>query len=157
MFTNSQFVIAVHMMTILAGNCGQRVNSDIMAQSINTNAVIIRRILRKLVNGGLVSAASGAAGGSMLTRRPEQITLLDIYRIEGKQPVCLPGNKPNCSLGNNVRSVLSNKLADAEQALEHKLAEITIADLYMECNIAEHAGVTAETSLVLNRKQPYKK
>ncbi|CAG7654775.1 Rrf2 family transcriptional regulator [Paenibacillus allorhizosphaerae] len=136
MYTNSQFAVAVHMMTILAGNYGQqRVNSELMARSVNTNPVIIRRILRKLVKGGLVAAVPGATGGSVLTRPPEQISLLDIYRIEGKQPVCLPENNPNpeCLVGKSFKGVLCSKLSEAEQAMERKLAEVTIADLYTEC------------------------
>jgi len=135
MYANSQFAIAVHMMTILAGNYGQRVNSDLIAQSVNTNPVIIRRVLRKLVKGNLVLASSGATGGSILARPPEQITLLDIYRAEGKQEICLPGNNPNpnCLVGKSFKGILCSKLSDAEQALEAKLAQITIADLFQEC------------------------
>ncbi|UUZ94083.1 Rrf2 family transcriptional regulator [Paenibacillus sp. P25] len=135
MYANSQFVVAVHMLTVLARYSGERVNSELMARSVNTSPVIIRRILAKLVHGGLVTAAAGAAGGSMLARPAEQITLLDVYRVEGKRPVCLPGNEPNreCMVGRSVQGILCGKLAHAEEAFENQLAQVTIADLYHEC------------------------
>ncbi|TBL81029.1 Rrf2 family transcriptional regulator [Paenibacillus thalictri] len=135
MYANSQFIIAVQMLTILARYNGQKIRSEWMAQSVNANPVIIRRILAKLVKGGLVTASTGANGGSLLARPPEQISLLDVYRVEGKRPFCLPENKPDreCMVGRNIQTVLCGKLTDAESAMEHKLAEVTIADLYREC------------------------
>ncbi len=50
-----------------------------IAESVNTNAVVIRRILGMLKNAGLVDMKRGT-GGSYLTKPIEDISLLEVYK-----------------------------------------------------------------------------
>ena len=79
MASNSRLAIAIHTVGIIAFLGGKRVTSRIIAGSVNTNPVVIRRIIASLVKQGLVEVQMGAGGGSRLTRPPEKITLADIY------------------------------------------------------------------------------
>jgi DNA-binding IscR family transcriptional regulator len=55
-----------------------------MANSVNANPVVIRRILCALVRAELITSQTGVAGGSRLVLKASQVTLLDVYRaVEG--------------------------------------------------------------------------
>jgi DNA-binding IscR family transcriptional regulator len=45
MAANSQFSIAIHILTMLAKTSDERLKSDYLAKSVNTNPVVIRRLL----------------------------------------------------------------------------------------------------------------
>ena len=78
MAANSQFAIAVHVLTILARSGDERVKSDYIARSVNTNPVVIRRLLSNLQEAGLVVSQVGAAGGTSLHKQPKDIYLSDV-------------------------------------------------------------------------------
>ena len=80
MSASSRFAVAVHALTLMASRGDEPLNSGQIAASVNTNAVVIRRILCALSNAGLVTTQAGAAGGSRLARPPAEITLLDVRR-----------------------------------------------------------------------------
>src|SRR3954447_25069328 len=83
MAVNTQFSIAVHIMTGLGWRCGAERTSSELAQSVNTSASFVRRVLAKLSKAGLIETATGKAGACWLTKKPEQISLLDIYEAVG--------------------------------------------------------------------------
>ena len=60
MAANSQFSMAVHILTVLAKAEDEKVKSDYVARSVNTNAVVIRRIMSQLSAAGLVSSQTGS-------------------------------------------------------------------------------------------------
>src|SRR5690242_12521500 len=80
MAANSQFSMAVHVLAMLARSKDENVKSDTLACSVNTNAVVIRRLLGQLNHANLVVSQTGASGGSRLARCPNEINLSDIYR-----------------------------------------------------------------------------
>ena len=60
MAANSQFSVAVHVLAMLADVGEGNVKSEYIAASVNTNAVVIRRLLGQLSQAGLfASPASG--------------------------------------------------------------------------------------------------
>src|SRR5882672_9755999 len=79
MANNTQFSIAVHLMAGLACGCDQDLTSTDLAMSVNTSPSFVRRILSKLSKAGLVETATGKAGACWLAKKPQQISLLDIY------------------------------------------------------------------------------
>jgi DNA-binding IscR family transcriptional regulator len=79
MSTSSRFAVAVHVLTLMAWADEESLKSEQVAESVNTNPVVIRRMLCELAESNLVISQTGAFGGSRLAREPEQITLLDIY------------------------------------------------------------------------------
>ncbi|NPC84472.1 Rrf2 family transcriptional regulator, partial [Pyxidicoccus fallax] len=74
--------MAAHMLGMLA--CAEReacdsLTSESMARSIQTNPVVVRRLLRDLARAGLVETKRGVGGGVSLARSAEDITLRDVY------------------------------------------------------------------------------
>ncbi len=131
MSANSRFVIAVHILTLLA-NSDEPLASPHMAGSVGVNPVTIRKVTMTLRDYGLVETMIGSAGGAILARPDFQITLQDVYlcvredRIFGNFP---EKPSPNCLIGRNIQHILENVLDDTERQMIAPLAEITIANL----------------------------
>jgi Rrf2 family protein len=106
--------------------------SEQVAESVNTNPVVIRRMLCELAQADLVVSQTGAMGGSKLARKPGAITLLDVYRaleFRGVFSLHRQPPSPRCPVGVNIETVLSNVLEEVDSAVEKVLSEITIKDL----------------------------
>lgn len=120
------------MLTVLAYKEGDRVTSTFLAGSVNTNPVIIRRLLLALQRAKLIETGKGAGSGSRLSRSPARINLAEIYRaVEDCEPFGKPTKKPNeaCPVGNCIREELDKIYASAQRALELDLAKTTLAGL----------------------------
>src|SRR5271169_2324333 len=77
---SSKLSVGIHILTIFALKPGEPLTSEFISCSVNTNPVVIRRLLGTLREAGLVESRTGVGGGWSLLREPEQITLLDILR-----------------------------------------------------------------------------
>ncbi len=142
MSSNSRFAVAVHTVTLLALSDGP-VSSSAIAGSVSTNPVVIRRILGALHQAGLVHTQLGPEGGAVLAQRPEDITLLDVYRATGQSDLfALPAHQPNplCPCGRNIQPVLIPVLEQAEDAVQTTLAAVTVADLVDQIRQREHVS-----------------
>jgi Rrf2 family protein len=132
---NSRLTIAVHALTWLAlahRRGRERLTSDEVAASINTNPVVVRRSLGDLRRAGLVQVAHGAGAGWRLARPAEDITLLDVYDAVSAEPVfALHAREPNqeCPVGRGIRPVLDSVYGRAVDALRAELASTSIADV----------------------------
>ena len=130
-----RFTAAVHTILCIEffGN-KYRVTSDFISGSTGVNAVIIRKILLQLQKAGLVETAAGV-GGSHLAKKPDQITLLDVYNAinEGEEEREIfnfhPTPNSECPVGQRIHLVLDPTLDAAQNALEAELDKTTIADL----------------------------
>lgn len=138
---NSQFAVGTHILTLLAQTPGEAVTSELIAGSVNTNPVVIRRILGMLNRAGLVSSQPGIGGGWQLRRAPEDITLLDIYRaVDEGRLLALHHRSPNpdCLVGRNIQHSLEDIFTEAELALESVLADRTVAQVLQ--SVREDSG-----------------
>jgi len=130
MRTSCRFAMAVHVLAVLAYKEGDRVTSTLLAGSINTNPVIVRRLLLALQRATLVETGKGAGSGSRLSRSPGRINMAEIYRaVEAAEPFASPSRKPNaaCPVGHCIRETLDRVFASAEAALERDLEKTTLA------------------------------
>lgn len=150
---NSRFTVAVHVLALL-GFGRERfpeksVTSEFAAESVNTNPVVIRRILGSLREAGLVTSQPGPNGGWFLERDPEKITLRDVYQAVADEPLfSMHHRQPSasCVIGGNIQQALHTYFCEAEKAMEDKLSQKTVADVMnsvMAC--AEKHTATART------------
>jgi len=124
--------MAVHVLAVLAYKEGDRVTSALLAGSVNTNPVIIRRLLLALQRAKLVETCKGAGSGSRLSRSPRRINLAEVYRaVEIAEPFASPSRKPNaaCPVGRCIRETLDRVFASAQSALERDLEKTSLADV----------------------------
>ena len=141
MAANSQFSMAVHILTMLANAGKENVKSECIAASVNTNPVVIRRILGQLSAAGLVASQTGAAGGTRLAIQPDQISLCAIYKAVSRGEVfALHAKAPNqdCPVGRNIEAVLCNLQKEIDKAVGEKLGQFTLARV-IEMVSAAHA------------------
>jgi Rrf2 family protein len=131
MSTSSRFAVAVHVLTLMAWSEDEPMKSEQMAVSVNTNPVVIRRMLCDLAEYKLVVSQTGAMGGSRLARNPGEITLLDVYRaVECPGVFCLhPHPSPHCPVGAGIETVLEGVRGEVDLAIEGVLNTITIRNV----------------------------
>jgi len=132
MAATSQFSIAVHILTMLAKTCDERVKSEYLAKSVNTNPVVIRRLLCNLQEAGLVISQVGASGGTCLSRLPENIRLSEVYKVVSPGDIfSLHSKTPNqdCPVGKNIEAILCRLQKEIDKTIEEKLAEYTLRDV----------------------------
>lgn len=132
---NSRFSIAVHILTLLASEPEERLTSEMIAASVGTNPVVIRRQLALLRDAGLVESKGARGGGWALKRPPLAIRLSDIKAALGEEASFrMHKNEPHpkCVVGQNVRSVLEDIYQKVEAAVAERLAGWTIQDVLSE-------------------------
>ena len=131
---SSRFTVALHIFTCVdtfKDDC--KVTSDFLAGSINTNPVIIRKILTQLKNAGLITVARGT-GGITVNRPLSEITFFDVYQaIEPMENGDLfrfhESPNPECPVGRNIHRLLDEKLKAIQDSMENKMKEYSLADL----------------------------
>jgi Rrf2 family protein len=124
--------MAVHVLTLLAYKEGDRVTSASLAGSINTNPVIVRRLLLALQRAKLVETCKGAGAGSRLNCAPRRINMAQIYRaVEDIETFGTPSRKPNpdCPVGQCMLEMLEEIFVSAQSAMERDLEKTTLADV----------------------------
>ncbi len=130
--TNTQFAVAVHVLTYLAGSAeGRPVSSDELSGSTNVNAVYVRRVLGPLREAGLVRSRPGVHGGWELARDAWDISLDQVWRLlQGTDPVLgLHGPDPACPVGRSVQMSLTALDRAVADAVASELGRFTVADL----------------------------
>jgi len=132
MAKSSRFAVAVHVLTLLAYEEGKWLTSDYIAGSVNTNPVVIRRVLALLSKAGFISTAEGAGGGTVLASSAGSITLADVFRaVELGEFFLLPPNDPNplCPVGRCVQTILREHLDGFQEVIERAMSQVTVADI----------------------------
>lgn len=131
---SSRFTIALHIFTCVDTFKGEyKITSDFLAESINTNPVIIRKILTQLKAAGLITVSRGT-GGIELTRDLSEISFYDVYEAVGaiengdlfhfhESP------NPKCPVGRNIHALLDGKLKAIQNAMEDEMRRYTLLDL----------------------------
>jgi Rrf2 family protein len=129
---NSRFAVSVHMLAYLAYREGVAVPSAEIAASVDTNPVVIRRLLSALVKARLVTAQKGASGGFLLASTPANISLLDIYRaVEPKPDHGMRHFAPNhkCPVGARIETILQGVFFKVQAGMEAELARVSLAEI----------------------------
>src|SRR5262249_60281391 len=83
MSANSRMTVAVHILSFMilwAQKHPEPATSERIAHSVNTNPVVIRRLLGLLQKGGLVKSQRGVNAGWRLAKRPTALTLPVVFR-----------------------------------------------------------------------------
>jgi len=124
---------------MLARSGGENVKSECLAGSVNTNAVVIRRVLSQLSHADLVTSQTGSAGGTRLAKKPNDIKLADVYHAVSCGEVFAlhpKGANKDCPVGRNIEAVLCNLQKVIDRTVGEKLAEYTLADVLEKVDVA---------------------
>ena len=131
---NSRLTVAAHVLGIIAHlerEEGRGATSEELAESVGTNAVVIRRVLGQLKAAGLVHSRRGAGGGSVLGRDPREITLRAVYEAVQEEGCGLIGRHAgalgeHCPVAPVIAHYLDELYVEAEEALKRTLASVTV-------------------------------
>jgi len=119
-------------MAALGVHHGVPLRSAELAGSVNADPTFVRRVVSKLAKAGLVTTARGRGGACTLSRAPEEITLLEIYRASEAPAAFAVHGYPveeNCRVSRNIKGCMDDVLRAAQDGFEQRLAEQTLAGM----------------------------
>lgn len=125
------------MLCVIAWRGGKGANSELLAKSLNTNPVVVRRILKTLESHGLVKVRPGRHGGVELLRSPADITLEDVYKAvepDGALFALRERSNPRCPVNNAMTRMLPPLFDAADAAVDHVLRRTKLATLVEKIN-----------------------
>ncbi|MDO9420319.1 MAG: Rrf2 family transcriptional regulator [Herminiimonas sp.] len=112
--------------------------SEELAGYLQTNAVLVRRVLAGLRTRGYVASDKGHGGGWSLVCDLQKVTLRDIYEAVGSPTIFAMGNRsenPACLVEQAVNSALGDAFREAEELLISRLGDVTLADLSVDFSL----------------------
>lgn len=111
--------------------------SDQLASSIRTNPTVVRRLLAKLSEAGLLESFKGKSGGVILNKSPKEITLKDIYlATTDKKLLCTPEKEPSksCLVSCSMKKIMLEVVDGLEEQSLSYLSRIRLSDLTSKIN-----------------------
>jgi Rrf2 family protein len=128
---STRFPVAIHILSVLAME-DRQLTSEHLANSADTNPVVIRRLVSALREANLVTTQAGSGGGAILAVDPANITLWDIHEAVETPEDNVSYEKPqneSCICARNLQPILEDLHHDIEVLIKQKLTEITLADI----------------------------
>lgn len=132
---DQKFSVAVHIMTVLAHEkCenGNLYTSEQLARSIRTNPTVVRRLIARLVEAGVLKSYKGKSGGVELAKCPSEISLEDIYEAVTERTLLhspvRKAHKP-CAVSCSMGKLMSGVIEGFEENSKKYLAGISLQDL----------------------------
>lgn len=130
MQANKNFSIAIQICVFMDFKGKGRFSSQELAESVDTNPVVIRRQLARLKSAALMQSQNGPNGGYYLTRSTDKITLWDLYMATREGDFFnRPKPNPDCVVGSNLKYLVEDTFYNAEMAMKPELEAVTIRDL----------------------------
>ena len=151
MSDSQRFPVAAHALAYLAHkgafSPAEAVPSAVLASSVPTNPVVIRRVTALLAKAGLIATRPGASGGSWLLREAASVRLDEVLRaVNGCAHLgSPPAGAKGCPVGEHIPRQVAKALTAADNAAGEALSKITIADL-LEADPASLKGLAPHSA-----------
>jgi len=140
---NSEFVIAVHGLVLLAHRPEGMATSDEIADNVCTNPVRVRKVMSCLRRNGYIDTREGPGGGYRLVSRPDELTLADIYRALAAGSLapswCSGDPDKDCVISSNMGEVMNAVFCGADRQLEQYFEGITIGRMLSQVKAKQQA------------------
>jgi Rrf2 family protein len=132
--TNTQFSLAVHVLTLLGSQAPALVSSEFLAGSAGTSPEHVRRVLAPLRRAGMVRSRPGPSGGWQLDEAGCETTLGEVWRaVHGDAGVLgVHAAAPDCTVGQRIQSELEEIERSAVEALVAELDQVTLGRLVQD-------------------------
>ena len=129
---DQRFAASVHIMTLLAVHNEELQTSEYLAKSIRTNPTVVRRLLAKLVEAGLVDSFKGKSGGVRIAKTPKEINLKEIYKASTNKAL-VNGREAEphkaCPVSCSMKEIFEGVAAGIEANSMAYLSKIKLSDL----------------------------
>ncbi|MBR1749660.1 MAG: Rrf2 family transcriptional regulator [Ruminococcus sp.] len=126
---------AVRIMQVLCKAFDTRIDAKEISKRACVTQSFTLKILRKLSAAGLVRSFKGTKGGYIASRKPEEITLLEVIEaIEGTYHFsrCLEQDH-KCTMGSSGSCSCQNVFKNITASVRKQLAENTFKELIGQC------------------------
>ena len=134
-----QFSDAVHILAYIATfQDSNQLSSTDIAASVHTNPSNVRKIMGPLRDAGLIKTTNGTPK-PYLAKAPSDISFFDIYRSL-EQPEIFQVDtetEPQCPVGGNIQSILSDEYLLLQQTVEEKMHQISLEHILQKITKAE--------------------
>ncbi|TCD54658.1 Rrf2 family transcriptional regulator [Alloscardovia theropitheci] len=130
----SRFTVAIHALAFIdLFQDKMRVTSAVLARSTQVNPVIIRTVLSKLKEAGVVDARRGS-GGFRLAKPLTEVTFYDVYAatdtVDKTGLFHFHDNPhPDCVVGGNIHAALDGSLVAVQKSMEDEMKKISVEDI----------------------------
>ena len=127
----------LHVLLHLA-DATEPVKSEVLARAMETNPVVVRRVLSGLRDQGFLRSEKGHGGGWSLACDLERLTLRQIYDALGSPGLLAIGNRtesPGCVVEEAVNAALGRTFDEAEALLLARFGEVTLAALAADVRV----------------------
>ncbi|WP_102958966.1 RrF2 family transcriptional regulator [Mangrovicella endophytica] len=121
----------LHVLLHMAEHNGP-VTSEVLARAMDTNPVVLRRVMAGLREQGFVQSEKGHGGGWMIACDLSAVTLRDVYDALGRPSLLAIGHRsdnPGCLVEQAVNAALGATFAEAEALLLQRFGDVTLAAL----------------------------
>ena len=130
---SSRFTVAVHVLALISFDDYGNLTSRQIADSVNTNPVVIRRLMTKLKEAEFIDVSQGNSGIE-LVKPLSDITLFDVYKavevVEERELFQIhEDTNIKCVVGANIQMVLEVILENAQTAMESVLKNVTLENI----------------------------
>ena len=130
---NSRLSLALHTLSHMAGDPDRVRTSADIADHAGTNPVVVRRVLGKLREAGLLTSEKGHAGGWKLAVPADAISLADVYLALDERLVsgASQNDEPSsCIVETGLQARVAKVLDEIEESLVERLKETSITDVH---------------------------
>lgn len=129
---DTRFAASVHIMTALANQPNELLSSEGLSMGLKTNPAFVRKLISRLVEGGLIQSFRGKGGGIKLAKDASEISLKDIYlaSTENKPLVCTSNKKEkSCMISCAMGDIMGEVVGGMENASMNYLSDIQLSEL----------------------------
>lgn len=142
---NSRLSLALHTLSHMAGDPFRVRTSADIADHAGTNPVVVRRVLGKLREAGLLTSEKGHAGGWKLAKPAEGISLADVYLALDERLVSGSGQDEepsSCSVETDLQVRVAQVLFEIEESLVARLRETSLTDVHpKKCSYCDSQAI----------------
>lgn len=128
---DSKLSSVLHVLLHMA-HSDRPLTSEELAGFLQTNPVVVRRVLAGLRDLGYVDSVKGHGGGWSVTCNLADVSLRDVYDAVGAPTMFAMGNRietPECLVEQAVNEALNDAFQAAHALLIARLDSISLADL----------------------------
>lgn len=140
---NSEFVIAVHSLVLLAHRPDGMATSEEIAENVCTHPARVRKVLSCLRKHGYIDTREGPGGGYRLLGQPNEVTLADVYRALAAGSLapswCSGDPEKECIVSSNMAEVMNTVFCGADRHVEQYFEGITIGGMLSQVKAAQQA------------------
>ncbi|MFF2090069.1 RrF2 family transcriptional regulator [Paenibacillus sp. NPDC058174] len=129
----TRFCIALHALFWL----GQRkcvVPSASIAYEVNLHATVLRKVMKRLVQAGIVEAKEGRDGGYLLKVQPNKLALADVYVAMKLDAAEMESTINGGESSKKAEVILVELMQEIEGNTIAFLSDYTLADLMNRCD-----------------------